>query len=126
MPDFVHLHNHSDYSLLDGASSITSLAARARSLGMKHLALTDHGNLFGLLPFYKECVKQEINPILGCEFYVAPESRFIKTGSEDGNKYHHLILLARNLEGYRNLIKLASFSYTEGFYYKPRIDYELM
>lgn len=126
MPDFVHLHNHSDYSLLDGASSIEALVSGAKALGMKHIALTDHGNLFGLVPFFKECAKNEINPILGCEFYVAPESRHIKTGSEDRNKYHHLILLAKNMTGYRNLIKLASYSYTEGFYYKPRIDYELI
>ncbi len=126
MPDFVHLHNHSDFSLLDGAASIHSLVAKAKALGMPGLALTDHGNLFGALKFYNECRAAEINPIVGSEFYVAGGSRFERTGTETGNKYFHLVLLAENFEGYRNLLKLSSASYTEGFYYKPRIDFELL
>jgi len=112
--------------LLDGAAPIEAMVSRARELNMAHLALTDHGNMFGALKFYKECKSQGINPIIGCEFYMAPESRFIKTGTEKGNKYHHLILLAKNYTGYRNLIDLCTLSYTEGFYYKPRIDEELL
>ncbi len=126
MTDFVHLHNHSDYSLLDGAATIPKLVARAKALGMRHLALTDHGNMFGALKFYLECNKQEINPIIGSEFYVAGTSRHIKSGSESGNRYSHLILLAKNYQGYKNLMQLSSASYTEGFYYKPRIDFELL
>jgi len=126
MPEFVHLHNHSDYSLLDGAAPIPKLVAAARDFGMKHLALTDHGNMFGSLKFYKECKANGINPIVGSEFYVAPGSRFIKNGTEKGNKYFHLILLAKNVAGYRNLMELTSSAYLEGFYYKPRIDEELL
>jgi DNA polymerase-3 subunit alpha len=126
MLDFVHLHTHSDYSLLDGASSIKSLVKKAKSLGMRHLALTDHGNMFGALRFYNAAKAEGINPIIGCEFYVAPGSRLVKSGTEKGNKYHHLVLLAKNETGYRNLISLTSAGYTEGFYYKPRIDDELL
>ncbi len=126
MNSFVHLHTHSDYSLLDGAAPIPRMVEKAVSMGMKHLALTDHGNMFGALKFYKECRKAGINPIIGCEFYVASNSRHIKTGSESGNRYHHLILLAKSYQGYKNLILLSSLAYTEGFYYKPRIDYELL
>jgi DNA polymerase III subunit alpha len=123
---FVHLHNHTDFSLLDGAASVTSLVSRAKEFGMPGLAITDHGNMFGALKFYKECNKAGINPILGNEFYVAGAGRKEKTGTEGGNKYYHLVLLAKNEEGYKNLIQLTSFSYTEGFYYKPRIDWELL
>ena len=126
MPDFVHLHTHSDFSLLDGAASIEDLVARAKACGMKALALTDHGNMFGSLRFYKECLKEGIKPIIGCEAYVAPDSRLTRTGGEKGARYHHLGLLARDVTGYRNLLKLCSLAYTEGFYYKPRIDDELM
>lgn len=126
MKEFVHLHVHSDFSLLDGAASIPDLVRKAREMGMKHLAITDHGNMFGVLKFFKECTKAGINPIIGSEFYMAPASRFDKSGSEHGNKYFHLVLLARNEEGYRNLMRLSSCSYTEGFYYKPRIDEELL
>jgi DNA polymerase-3 subunit alpha len=126
VPDFVHLHNHSDYSLLDGAASIEKLVAKTRALGMKHLALTDHGNMFGALKFYNVCRENGINPLIGCEFYVAPNSRHIKTGTESGNKYHHLVLLAKDTTGYRNLLRLTSAGYVEGFYYKPRIDDELI
>ncbi|MDR3172319.1 MAG: DNA polymerase III subunit alpha [Treponema sp.] len=126
MTDFVHLHVHTDYSLLDGAASVEALAEKAASLGMKHLAITDHGNMFGVLKFRDACEKRGIHPIIGSEFYMAPGSRFKKSGSEHGNKYYHLVLLARNGEGYQTLIKLSSYSYTEGFYYKPRIDEELL
>ncbi len=123
---FVHLHNHSDFSLLDGASSVEAMVAKAARLGMPGLALTDHGNLFGALKFWKACRKAGINPIVGSEFYVAGGSRFEKTGTENGNKYYHLVLLAKDLEGWANLEKLSSRSYTEGFYYKPRVDDELL
>jgi DNA polymerase-3 subunit alpha len=126
MPDFVHLHTHSDYSLLDGAASIEDLVGRAKELAMPALALTDHGNMFGALRFYKECLKAGIKPIIGCEFYLAPETRHNKSGGEKGARYHHLVLLARDVEGYRNLLKLSSLSYTEGFYYKPRIDDQVL
>ncbi|HAK46116.1 MAG TPA: DNA polymerase III subunit alpha [Spirochaeta sp.] len=126
MPEFVHLHTHSDYSLLDGASSIKKMVAKASSLGMKHIGLTDHGNMFGALRFYEECRAKKINPVIGCEFYVAPGSRRVKSGSESGNKYYHLVLLAKSERGYKNLIELTSIGYTEGFYYKPRIDDEVL
>ena len=126
MTPFVHLHCHSDFSLLDGASSIDALVARARELGMMHLALTDHGNMFGSLAFSKECRKEGIVPIIGSEFYKAPGSRHEKSGSEKGTRHHHLVLLARNAAGYANLLQLSSQGYTEGFYYKPRIDDELL
>ncbi len=123
---FVHLHVHSDYSLLDGAASVAGLVERAVSFGMPGLALTDHGNMFGALKFYKECKRVGINPIIGSEFYVAGAMRRDKTGTEGGNKYYHLVLLAKDEIGYRNLTMLSSRSYTEGFYYKPRIDWELL
>ncbi len=126
MSEFVHLHNHTDYSLLDGAAHIESLVARAGELGMKQLAITDHGNMFGVLKFYKTCKKHGIKPIIGCEFYLSPESRFEKKGTEQGNRYYHLVLLAKNHQGYMNLLQLSSRAYTEGFYYKPRIDNELL
>ena len=126
MTDFVHLHVHTDFSLLDGAASADALAEKASSLGMKHLAITDHGNMFGVLKFKEACEKRQIHPIIGSEFYMVPGSRLEKSGSENGNKYYHLILLAKNATGYKTLIKLSSYSYTEGFYYKPRIDEELL
>ncbi len=126
MTDFVHLHNHTDYSLLDGAANISRLVDTAVQQGMKALAITDHGNMFGVLRFYMECKKKGIKPIIGCEFYVAPGSMLVKSGNEKGNKYHHLILLAKNRAGYANLMKLASIAYTDGFYYKPRIDFDTM
>ncbi|MCX7024605.1 MAG: DNA polymerase III subunit alpha [Spirochaetes bacterium] len=126
MPDFIHLHNHSDFSLLDGAAGVTSMARRAAELRMPGLAITDHGNLFGAHKFMKACREAGINGILGCEFYMAGASRFEKTGTESGNKYYHLILLAKDAEGWKNLVQLSSLSYTEGFYYKPRIDEETL
>jgi DNA polymerase-3 subunit alpha len=126
MAEFVHLHNHSDYSLLDGAASVGAMVKRAKELGMGALALTDHGNMFGAARFFDACASAEIKPIVGSEFYVAGGSRLERTGTENGNKYYHLILLAESEEGYRNLLKLSSASYTEGYYYKPRIDFELL
>jgi DNA polymerase-3 subunit alpha len=126
MQDFVHLHVHTDFSLLDGASSYKRMIARAKELGQGALAITDHGNMFGALRFYMECKAQGINPIIGCEFYVAPGSRTDRSEGEGRAKYYHLILLAKNEEGYRNLMLLTSRSFTEGMYYKPRIDEELL
>ena len=126
MSKFVHLHNHTDYSLLDGAANIEKMVKTAAELGMDQLAITDHGNMFGVLKFYKTCKAHDIKPIIGCEFYVAPESRFDKKGSEQKNRYYHLLVIARNQEGYKNLMQLSSRAYTEGFYYKPRIDDELL
>ncbi|MCE5256284.1 MAG: DNA polymerase III subunit alpha [Spirochaetaceae bacterium] len=126
MAQFVHLHNHTDYSLLDGAAPVKELVATAKSLGMPGIAITDHGSMFGALNFNKECRDAGLNPIIGCEFYVAGGSRRETTPTESGNKYWHFILLAENQEGYRNLMKLTSLSYIEGFYYKPRIDDELL
>ena len=142
MVGFVHLHVHSDFSLLDAAVSVMSLADKAEALGMKALALTDHGNMFGIMEFIAACKetivessegekehrprKNPIKPIIGCEVYVSPGSRFEKKGTEGDNKYYHLILLAATREGYFNLVKLCTFAYTEGFYYRPRIDEELL
>jgi DNA polymerase-3 subunit alpha len=130
MADFVHLHVHSDFSLQDAAVSVTRLADRAEELGMSHLALTDHGNMFGAMEFIAACEqkkrKKNVKPIIGCEVYVSPGSRHEKKGSENENKYYHLVLLAYNRDGYYNLVKLCSYAYTEGFYYRPRIDEELL
>ncbi len=122
---FVHLHVHTEYSLLDGASKIKPLIARAKELGMPALAITDHGCMYGVVEFYKEAKKAGIKPIIGCEVYLARESRFSKQGPERDGAFH-LVLLAQNLTGYRNLVKLVSAGYLEGFYYKPRIDKELL
>ena len=123
--DFVHLHTHTEYSLLDGANKIKELPIRAKELGMNAMAITDHGVMFGVVDFYKECKKVGIKPIIGCEVYVAPRTRFDKESNID-NKYSHLILLAKNETGYKNLTKLVSIGFTEGFYYKPRIDLEIL
>ena len=123
--DFVHLHMHTEYSLLDGANKIKELPARAKELGMKAIAITDHGVMFGVVDFYKECKKVGIKPIIGCEVYIAPRTRFDKESGID-NKYSHLILLAKNETGYKNLTNLVSIGFTEGFYYKPRIDLEML
>ena len=125
MTDFVHLHVHSEYSLLDGMCRIKDLPKRAKELGMKAIALTDHGVMFGAVSFFKECKKEGIKPIIGCEVYVAPRTRFDKEANID-DKYSHLILLAKNKKGYENLIKLVSIGFTEGYYYKPRIDLEIL
>ena len=121
---FVHLHTHTQYSLLDGSNRIRDYVARVKELGMNAAAITDHGVMYGVIDFYDECIKQGIKPIIGCEVYVAPGSRFDKTVKDD--RYYHLILLAENNTGYRNLMKLVSRGFTEGFYYKPRVDKELL
>lgn len=125
MSDFVHLHIHSEFSLLDGANRIKDLPIRAKELGMNAIALTDHGVMYGAIDFYKACKKEGIKPIIGCEVYVAPRSRFDKEPNID-NKYYHLILLAKNNQGYKNLSKLVSIGFVDGYYYKPRIDLEVL
>ena len=122
---FTHLHVHTEYSLLDGSSRISSLIARAKELNMDSIAITDHGAMYGVIDFYKEAVKQGIKPIIGCEVYVAPGSRTDREKSDD-SRYYHLILLAENNTGYRNLMKIVSIGFVEGFYYKPRVDYETL
>lgn len=124
MSDFVHLHVHSEYSLLDGANRIKDLPVRAKELGMDSIAITDHGVMYGVIDFYKACKKEGIKPIIGCEVYVANRSRFDKEAGIDGN--NHLILLAKNKQGYQNLMKLVSLGFVDGFYYKPRIDKEIL
>jgi DNA polymerase-3 subunit alpha len=124
---FVHLHLHTDYSLLDGAIQIKPLAKRTEELGMTACAMTDHGNMFGAISFYNEMKKHGVKPIVGCETYITRGSRSDRSAGAPGEKANfHLILLAQNLEGYRNLVRLTSKAYTEGFYYKPRIDKELL
>ena len=123
--DFVHLHVHSEYSLLDGMCRIKDLPKRAKELGMKAIALTDHGVMYGAVNFFKACKEEGIKPIIGCEVYVAPRTRFEKEVGKD-DEYFHLILLVKNKEGYQNLIKMVSASFTEGYYYKPRIDHDLL
>lgn len=123
--DFVHLHTHTCYSLLDGANKIPELVSRAKELGMKALAITDHGVMYGVIEFYKEALKAGIKPIIGCEVYVAPRSHLDKVSGVDDSPYH-LVLLAENQEGYQNLIKLVTISWLEGFYYKPRVDKALL
>ncbi|NLK51316.1 MAG: DNA polymerase III subunit alpha [Syntrophomonadaceae bacterium] len=123
--NFVHLHSHSEYSLLDGAARIEALVKTARELGMPALALTDHGVMYGIVDFYKAALKYGIKPILGCEVYVAPRTRFDRTPKVDDRQYH-LVLLATNNTGYRNLIRLVSQAHLQGFYYKPRVDLELL
>ena len=125
MSDFVHLHIHSEFSLLDGANRIKDLPVRAKELGMDAIALTDHGVMYGAIDFYKACKKEGVKPIIGCEVYVAPRSRFDKEPNVD-NRYNHLILLAKNNEGYKNLSKLVSIGFVDGYYYKPRIDLEVL
>lgn len=125
MQEFVHLHVHSEFSLLDGANRIKDLPVRAKELGMKAMAITDHGVMYGVIDFYKACKKEGIKPIIGCEVYVAPRSRFDKDGQID-KEYNHLILLAKDNIGYKNLSKLVSIGFTEGYYYKPRIDLEVL
>ena len=120
---FVHLHCHTDYSLLDGACEISQLLDAAARLEMPAIAITDHGNLFGAVHFYHEALRRGLRPVIGCEVYVSQQSRKI---TSESNRYHHLILLCENLEGYRNLIKLVSTGYLDGFYYKPRIDKDLL
>ena len=126
---FVHLHNHSEYSLLDGSCRLQEMVDGAREFGQPAVAITDHGNLFGALKFYKKARQAGIKPIIGVEAYMAVGSRFARGGGSGAARrkpYHHMILLARDYIGYRNLMKLVSQGYTEGFYYKPRIDREIL
>ena len=125
MEEFVHLHVHSEYSLLDGACRIKPLIQRVKELGQPAVAITDHGNMYGVIDFYKECKKQGIKPIIGCEVYVAPRTRFDKVHKLDTSPYH-LVLLCKNETGYQNLIEMVSKGYIEGFYNKPRIDHDLL
>ncbi|MCR4896380.1 MAG: DNA polymerase III subunit alpha [Lachnospiraceae bacterium] len=123
---FVHLHTHTEYSLLDGMNRVTDYVKRVKELGMTAAAITDHGVMYGVLKFYRAAKEAGIKPILGCEVYVAPGSRFEKNAGRGEVRYHHLILLAENNTGYANLLKLVSRGFTEGFYFKPRVDKELL
>ncbi|MBN2483818.1 MAG: DNA polymerase III subunit alpha [Candidatus Omnitrophica bacterium] len=124
--DFVHLHVHTQYSLLDGACRLDRLIGRAAELKLPALAITDHGNLYGAIKFYQQCLKAGVKPIIGCEMYVAGESRFKKEYKDSENRIYHLVLLVKNKEGYSNLVRLSSLGHLEGFYYKPRIDHEIL
>ncbi len=127
-PHFAHLHVHTEYSLLDGSNRITEYVSRVKELGMDSAAITDHGVMYGVIEFYHACKNQGINPIIGCEVYVAPRSRFdreVGRGSDD-DRYYHLILLAENNQGYQNLLKIVSAGFVDGFYYRPRVDEEIL
>ncbi len=123
---FTHLHVHTEYSLLDGSSKISELLPRAKELGMDSLAITDHGVMYGVIDFYKKAKEVGIKPILGCEIYVAPGSRFDREQSRGEDRYYHLVLLAENNQGYKNLMKIVTRGFTEGYYYRPRVDYEIL
>ena len=123
---FTHLHVHTEYSLLDGSCKIKEIVKRAKELGMDSLAITDHGVMFGVIDFYRAAKEEGIKPIIGCEVYVSPSSRFDKEANVNEERYYHLVLLAENDTGYHNLMKIVSIGFTEGFYYKPRIDYEIL
>ena len=125
MKDFVHLHLHSEYSLLDGACRINTLVKQAKALNMHSLAITDHGVMYGVIDFYKACKKEGIKPILGCEVYTAPRTYQDKDPKLDADQ-GHLVLLAKDNKGYQNLMKLVSLGFTDGFYYKPRIDMDIL
>ncbi|RLB68990.1 MAG: DNA polymerase III subunit alpha, partial [Deltaproteobacteria bacterium] len=125
--NFVHLHLHSQYSLLDGAIKLDELVTRAKEFKMPAIAVTDHGNMFGAIEFYSKAMKAGIKPIVGCEVYVAPGSRFTKGNARGSSEAsYHLVLLCMNQIGYKNLCHLVLAGYREGFYYKPRIDWELL
>ena len=124
---FVHLHVHTEYSLLDGSNKIKECIARVKELGMDSVAITDHGVMYGVIDFYRAAKAAGIKPVLGCEVYVAPGSRFEKeAGGSSDDRYYHLVLLAENDQGYHNLMKIVSRGFTEGYYYKPRVDLELL
>ena len=124
--DFTHLHVHTEYSLLDGSAKIKSLVKRAKELGYDSLAITDHGVMYGVIDFYEAARAEGIKPIIGCEIYVSPGSRFDRENTRGEERYYHLVLLAENNQGYKNLSKIVSRGFTEGFYYKPRIDFEML
>jgi DNA polymerase III subunit alpha len=124
MTNFVHLHVHTEYSLLDGLTKIKDLVSTIKKMGMTSVAITDHGNMYGAVEFFKTCKKNDIKPIIGCEIYLAPKGRLKK--SAENRRNHHLILLVKNSQGYKNLMKLVSIGQTEGYYYKPRIDWETL
>ena len=121
---FTHLHVHTEYSLLDGSNKVSEYLKRVKELGMTHAAITDHGTMYGCIDFYNKAKEEGIVPIIGCEVYVAPGSRFNKEAGE--NKYFHLVLLAENDEGYHNLMRLVSIGFKDGYYYKPRVDKEVL
>ena len=123
---FTHLHVHTEYSLLDGSSKIKELVHQTKELGMDSIAITDHGAMYGVIDFYKAAKAEGIKPIIGCEIYVTTGSRFQKEARQGENRYYHLVLLAENDTGYHKLIKIVSRGFTEGFYYKPRVDYEVL
>ena len=123
---FTHLHVHTEYSLLDGSSKIKELTKRAKDLGMDSLAITDHGVMYGVIDFYRAAKEAGVKPIIGCEVYVAPGSRFERENGNNEDRYYHLVLLAQNNEGYQNLMKIVSKGFVDGFYYKPRVDYEIL
>ncbi|MCI9296629.1 MAG: DNA polymerase III subunit alpha [Lachnospiraceae bacterium] len=123
---FTHLHVHTEYSLLDGSNKIKEYVKRVKELGMDSAAITDHGVMYGVIDFYRACKEEGINPILGCEVYVAPNSRFDREISGGDDRYYHLVLLAENNKGYENLMKIVSRGHTEGYYYRPRVDMELL
>ena len=123
---FTHLHVHTEYSLLDGSSKIKEITKRAKELGMDSLAITDHGVMYGAIDFYRAALANDIKPIIGCEVYVAPGSRFDREVGSGDDRYYHLVLLAENNQGYSNLMKIVSKAFVEGFYYKPRVDLELL
>ncbi|MDD4371528.1 MAG: DNA polymerase III subunit alpha [Anaerostipes sp.] len=124
--EFTHLHVHTEYSLLDGSSKIKEIVHQAKELGMDSLAITDHGVMYGVIDFYKAAKAEGIKPIIGCEVYVTTESRFVKETRQGESRYYHLVLLAENNTGYHNLMKIVSRGFTEGFYYRPRVDYEVL
>ena len=123
---FCHLHTHTEYSLLDGSNKIKEYVKRVKELGMNSAAITDHGNMYGVVEFYKTAKANDINPVIGCEVYVAPNSRFDRETSHGDDRYYHLILLAENNTGYANLMKIVSIGFTEGYYYRPRVDFETL
>jgi DNA polymerase-3 subunit alpha len=123
--DFTHLHVHTEYSLLDGSGKVGKMIAKAKELGMKSLAITDHGTMYGCVDFYKQAVEQGIKPIIGCEIYVVSKSMYLKQNDKD-NETHHLVLLVKNEIGYKNLMEIVSRASIDGFYYKPRVDHEFL
>ena len=123
---FTHLHVHTEYSLLDGSNKIKEYVARVKELGMSSAAITDHGVMYGCIDFYRAAREAGINPVIGCEVYVAPGSRFDREAGSGDDRYYHLVLLAENNQGYANLMKIVSKGFVEGFYYKPRVDLEVL